>query len=453
MREKYSIFFHWGVTILTIVILSILFFFLLFRLDHIMGFFGKVFSILTPILLGAGIAYLINPLVSFLEKYLISFFCFCHFPVRVRRFLAKAISITISLGLLLTFIGVLLSLVIPEIYASILKLAGDSRLYMENIYNFITQHLEDHPDILTYVQDTLNKASVMILDWINNDLLIQAQSLMSGLTVGLIGAAKFVTNVVLGVIVSVYMLVSKNRFTGQAKKLLYTLVKPEKANIALSIFRRIDQIFGGFISGKLIDSLIIGVICFIGVSLLKMPYPILISVIIGITNVIPFFGPYIGAIPSAFLILIVSPKQCLIFVIFILILQQFDGNIIGPKILGDSTGLSPFWVIVAILLGGGMFGFLGMLLGVPTFAVFYFLVKTFAEYRLKQKNLPTASLSYCRVEKIDPDTGKPYFFNKRNAGTRSQKKAADHQELMDAIDVASVKSKQKHKKDTEQKNS
>lgn len=445
MREKFSIYFHWGITILTILMLSILFFFLLFRLDNIMSFFSKVLSVLTPILLGAGIAYLLNPVVSFFEKHLISFFCFCHFPVRVRRFLAKLISITVALGCLLTFIGVLLSLVIPELYASILKLAGDSRVYMENIYNFITRHLEDQPDILAYVQDTLNKASTMILDWINNDLLIQAQSLMSGVTTGIIGAAKIITNIVLGIIISVYLLVSKDRFRGQVKKLLYTLIKPEKANITLSIFRRIDQIFGGFISGKLIDSLIIGIICFIGISILNMPYPILISVIIGITNVIPFFGPYIGAIPSAFLILIVSPKQCLIFIIFILVLQQFDGNILGPKILGDSTGLSPFWVVVAILIGGGMFGFLGMLLGVPTFAVFYFLIKTFAEYRLKNRKLPTASLSYCRIDKIDPDTGKVIFFNKRNTISKSKNKEADHKELMDAIDVASTKSKEKYK--------
>lgn len=443
MREKYGNYIRWGVTVFCIMAASILFFFLLFRLDTITRYIGKILSVLTPILLGAVIAYLLNPIVSFLDKYLSRFLGFLHVPSRVRRFLSKATSILVSLGLLITFVSVLLSMIIPELYASIVKLAGDSRTYMTNIYNFVTRHLENHPEILAYAQDILNKVSAAVMDWINNDLLIQAQTLMSGLTVGIIGAAKVIVNIVLGLIVSVYLLSSKERFVGQSKKLLYTLIQPERANILLYIFRQVDHIFGGFISGKLLDSLIIGIICFIGMNLLHMPYPILISTIVGVTNVIPFFGPYFGAVPSAFLILIVSPKQCLIFIIFILVLQQFDGNILGPKILGDSTGLTPFWVVLAITIGGGLFGFPGMLLGVPTFAVLYFLAKTFCEYRLQRKHLPTASLAYCRIEQIDPETGKIIFF--KRAGTEKKKnKEPNRQDLINAIDVASTRSRKKH---------
>ena len=167
------------------------------------------------------------------------------------------------------------------------------------------------------------------------------------------------------------------------------------------MLRQSNRIFGGFISGKLIDSLIIGIICFIGLYLMKTPYTVLVSVIVGVTNIIPFFGPYIGAIPSALLIFLVDWKQGIYFVIFIVALQQVDGNILGPKILGNSTGLSAFWVVFSILLGGGLFGFAGMLLGVPVFAVIYYIVKTFTEWLLRKKNLPVASSDYCTVEYIN----------------------------------------------------
>ena len=167
------------------------------------------------------------------------------------------------------------------------------------------------------------------------------------------------------------------------------------------VITKSNEIFGGFIIGKLIDSAIIGVLCFFGMSILKMPYTVLISVIIGVTNVIPFFGPYIGAIPSTILIMLQNPMQGLYFVLFILVLQQFDGNILGPKILGNSTGLSAFWVIVAILLGGGLFGFIGMIMGVPTFAVIYYVVELFINSRLEKKNLPSDTQSYDPKSYVD----------------------------------------------------
>ena len=169
--------------------------------------------------------------------------------------------------------------------------------------------------------------------------------------------------------------------------------------------RQTHKIFGGFISGKLLDSLIIGILCFIVMSIFNWPYAVLVSVIVGVTNVIPFFGPFIGAIPSAFLILLVDPMTCLYFVIFVFILQQFDGNILGPKILGDSTGLSSFWVIFAILIGGGLFGFIGMLIGVPTFAVIYTLVRSAIEKKLKEKELPCKTEAYQDVDYVDPQDG------------------------------------------------
>lgn len=437
MKEKYNNYFRWGITVFIIIACSILFFFFIFRLDTIVGFLGTVSSILTPVILGAVIAYLINPLVTVTDKYLFAFCRNCRIPVKISCFIAVSISITLWLGLLVAGISLLFSMIVPELYSSIIKLAGDFRDYANTIYSFINTHLESNPEILSYVQQALDTIINSVYNWVNNELIIQVQGLMSKLTVGISWIVTLVTNIVVSLIVSVYLLVSKRRFVGQAKKILYVFLKPDTANVALSIFRQVDKIFGGFISGKIIDSLIIGVLCFIGASILKMPYALLISVIIGVTNVIPFFGPYIGAIPSAFLVLLIDPGKCLIFVIFIFLLQQLDGNIIGPAILGDSTGVSPFWIVFSILVGGGLFGFVGMLLGVPTFAVIYYLVKTFSEYFLRKKNLPTDSMLYCKMEKIDPDTKEPVLLPKRSI---SRKKQTDHG-LLEALDAVSLRRK------------
>lgn len=434
MWEKYGNYFRWAVTVMSVIVFGILFFFFIFRLDEFFGFIGKILNILSPIILGGVIAYLLNPLVVILSRWLTSFFSWCKIPHRIGRGIAKGLSITLSLGLLITGVGLLLSLILPELYSSIVKLVGDFRSYVDIIYNFINGHLQSNPTVLKFAQDLLNAVTNFIYDWINNKLLMQIQTVITGLTGGIMGVAKLAVNLLVGIIVSVYLLISKDRFIGQIKKLIYTIMKPEKANILLSISRQVDKIFGGFISGKIIDSLIIGILCFIGVSILKMPYPLLISVIVGVTNVIPFFGPFIGAIPCAFLVLIISPTQCLIFLLFIFALQQLDGNIIGPTILGDSTGLSPFWVVVSILVGGDLFGFFGMLLGVPTFAVFFFLIKTFSEYFLKKKKLPVSSMAYCRVESIDPDTKELIYLRKRKSDRASQN---NHRGLLEALERAS----------------
>ena len=432
MREKYTNYFRWGVTVITIIAFGILFFFFVFRMDSILGFLSEIFSILTPIILGAVIAYLLNPLVTITDKYTFSLCRRCHLPLKMSAFVATAFSIALWLGLLVAGISFLFSMIVPELYSSIVKLAGDLKLYVNTIYDFINEHLQNNPQILSYVETGLDTFTNSIYNWVNNDLIIQAQNIMSKLTVGISWAVTLVTNIVVSLIVSVYLLVSKKKFLGQAKKLLYVFLKPDTANAALSIFRQTNKIFGGFISGKIVDSLIIGILCFIGVTILKMPYTLLISVFVGVTNIIPFFGPFIGAIPSAFLILLIDPGKCLIFILFIFLLQQLDGNIIGPAILGDSTGVSPFWIVFSILVGGGLFGFIGMLLGVPTFAVIYFLVKTFSEYHLKKKDLPIDTMLYCKIEKIDPETGEPVLLPKRPISRRKQ---ADHSltEALDAI--------------------
>ena len=187
---------------------------------------------------------------------------------------------------------------------------------------------------------------------------------------------------------------TKEKFIGQAKKIIYAIFRPRYGNVVMEVGRKADEVFGGFFIGKIIDSLIIGCICFVSLAILRMPYVALVSVIVGVTNIIPFFGPYIGAIPSAILIFLVDPMKGIYFIIFIIVLQQVDGNVIGPKILGNTTGLSPFWVIFAILLFGGSFGVIGMLFGVPIFAVLYYIIKQVVEHVLKRRHLPEETDEY-----------------------------------------------------------
>ena len=217
----------------------------------------------------------------------------------------------------------------------------------------------------------------------------------------------FAKNLIIGIIISVYLLAMKEQSLARCCKLLYGVLSERAANLVMRGTRRTDEIFSGFVRGKLLDSLIIGILCFIGGSILNLPYTPLVSVVVGVTNIIPFFGPFLGAIPSAFLILLVSPKQCLIFIIFVIVLQQFDGNILGPKILGSATGISSFWVVVTILLGGGFFGVLGMFLGVPVFACLQELVKHLIDRRLTQRNMPTEAYAYVGRDKRPPQETAP----------------------------------------------
>ena len=212
---------------------------------------------------------------------------------------------------------------------------------------------------------------------------------MTQLTAGVILMVREILNFIIGMIVSIYVLFSKEKFMCQAKKLVYAIFRPTKANLILHVGSKSNEIFGGFIIGKIIDSAIIGVLCFIGLSILNIPYTLLVSVIVGVTNVIPFFGPYIGAIPSALLIFLADPVKGVYFVIFIILLQQFDGNILGPKILGNTTNLSSFWVLFAILLFGGVFGIVGMVIGVPVFAFIYQLIREWVLDRLEEQKLQT----------------------------------------------------------------
>ena len=315
----------------------------------------------------------------------------------------RVFSISISMIFVLLIVYGFIMIVIPQIYQSIQSIVIHFPSYLDNLVKYANDVLKNNPTFEASITDIVEKYSKELTSWINSKLLPSMNEIIKTFSLSVISFFVALWNLIIGFIISVYVLASKEKFVGQAKKAVYSMMNRDHANQFLSDIRFTNRTFGGFISGKLIDSLIIGIICFVCLNFIGTPYPILISVIIGVTNIIPFFGPYLGAIPSAILILLIDPIQALYFLIFVLILQQFDGNFLGPKILGNSTGLSSFWVIFSITFFGGLFGVLGMLLGVPAFAVIYAFIRRKITTRLKTKGLPVATTPYINLEHISEE--------------------------------------------------
>lgn len=320
-------------------------------------------------------------------------------------------SILITWAIVSYAVYLLMSVLVPQLIDSITTLINNAESYYNQIYDWADNLLKKNPNISNWVRLNLERYYQDALSLLTEKILPGAQQMLTSVTGGVIssilGVVVFAKNLIIGIIISVYLLAMKEQSLARCCKLLYGVLSERAANLVMRGTRRTDEIFSGFVRGKLLDSLIIGILCFIGGSILNLPYTPLVSVVVGVTNIIPFFGPFLGAIPSAFLILLVSPKQCLIFIIFVIVLQQFDGNILGPKILGSATGISSFWVVVTILLGGGFFGVLGMFLGVPVFACLQELVKHLIDRRLTQRNMPTEAYAYVGRDKRPPQETAP----------------------------------------------
>lgn len=392
-----------GMTYFLVVAASIIFYFALLRATNLTDVLWEIVDALKPILYGLGIAYLLNPIVKKVDFHLI--------PLLEKRVkngekaakFSRAAGIFLAIVVFFLIIVALFSMLIPELYKSIRDMVVTLPGQLNAFVAKLDELYSDDSVAGNLVKTGINEGAEMFQTWLRTDLLPRANDLMSSLTVGVLNILQEMFNALIGVIVSVYILFSKEKFVRQTKKTVYAVFSFSNANILLHLTKKSNEIFGGFIIGKIIDSIIIGILCFIGISLLNMPYVMLVSVIVGVTNVIPFFGPYIGAIPSAILILLSDPIKGIYFIIFIFLLQQLDGNFIGPKILGNSTGLSAFWVIFSILLGGGLFGFLGMLMGVPTFAVIYYIMQMVVNSRLEKKNLPEHSDYYDEMSYVDDE--------------------------------------------------
>ena len=377
----------WGLTAFITIVLCILFFFVLYKLRELHAFSRTLSAILQPISFGAVLAYVLTPIYNRVRSTLSRWLSGPLKRQRLVNSLASGGGIAASLLFIILVAYGLVAAVVPEVVRSIMGIANNMDTYFATASGWFNEFMSRDTIYAPYIRQLLDNVGIYIENLVNDTILPNLNSYLVNLSAGVVQALRVTLNLIIGLIVAAYLLGCKDTLCAQSKKIIYGLFRTPAANLIVAKFRYAHQVFGGFINGKLLDSLIIGIIAMVFCNLLQFPYPMLLAVIIGVTNVIPFFGPFIGAIPCALLVLLVSPLQCLYFCIFILILQQFDGNILGPKILGDSTGLSSFWVLFSILLFGGLFGFVGMIVGVPLFAVFYSLVKDFIGWRLGRKDL------------------------------------------------------------------
>lgn len=361
--------------------LSILFFFLIYRFQGLGQAISQLMSILMPFVYGAVLAYLLKPVCNTIEGFLLH-----KLPPKFRR-AAGPLAIIVSMLFALFIVWALIMMIVPQLITSITTLYYTAQRNIGRFINWIStleffNDSEMSQELLDYIESAYDTLSTNLDTWVKNTLLPSMQNIVSGLGLGVINMLGTAMDLLVGIIAAVYMLASRKRFAQQSKLILYSIVKPRWADLILDEIRYADKMFGGFINGKILDSAIIGVLCYIVCIIVKFPSALLVSCIVGVTNVIPFFGPFIGAIPSALLILIQDPIKAIWFVVFIFILQQLDGNVIGPKILGDTTGLSSFWVLFSILLFGGLWGFVGMIIGVPLFAVIYDIIKKLVAHGL-----------------------------------------------------------------------
>ncbi len=401
----------WGITALVVICLSIAFYLVLTKMPSFRAGLSTLLDVLMPIILGSVMAYLLLPVYNGLYRTLCSWLARTRMKENTSRKFSKGVSAGLSLLLLIVVVAGLLLMAGPQVLESIVDVARSVPSNVDKFSGWVAKFLKDYPEILGIATNVIESFETSLMDIITNYVMPSVNTLITGITVGVINALSFMFDLIIGFIVCIYVLSSKGTFAAQAKKLVYSMFSPDKANVIVSDVRNIHKIFSGFISGKLIDSLIIGMITFVALSVMNMPYTVMISVVVGVTNVIPFFGPFIGAIPSAIIIFTVSPLKSLYFVIYIIIIQQIDGNILGPKILGNSTGLPSFWVLFSILVGGGLFGFAGMLLGVPMFATICMFISKYVERKLGERGLPADTVEYMEMKDIDPETHKFNMFD------------------------------------------
>ena len=393
---------RWGLTAFLVILASLISYYIMFHLDNFKGILSNVIVILMPVIDGMVIAYLLTPLLNYFERKLIKPFCNI-LPFKLKPKQQRMCSIFFTMIIVFMGFYVFFAMVIPQISSSIMTIIEQFPTYVNTLTVWVSQILNNNPDFAAFITNMINEYSVDLNNFFNTKIIPEINNVIMTVSMSVVSILKELWNLIIGIIISFYLLGSKEKYSAQAKKIVYAFFSLETANRFISNTRFANKTFGGFFVGKIIDSIIIGVLCFICTSIMRTPFCVLISVIVGVTNIIPFFGPFLGAIPSTLLILFIDPIQALYFLIFVLILQQVDGNIIGPKILGSSTGLSSFWVIFSITLFGGLLGIFGMIIGVPIFAIIFASIKSLVESKLTVKELPTETAKYLRLLYINPD--------------------------------------------------
>ena len=412
-------YFKIGLTAFLVIAASIILYFSIDRMNSLVHAINIATGIVTPFILGLLLAYFLCPLFNLIVKKTAN--------VKWPKLLAskkdrepflvfrKVIATIVSLLTFLALVAGILALFLPQLIDSIVSMIAYMPEGLETVMKWSQEIMKDQPEFDAIIDNLLKNSTDNITIWLEETLLNNYNVLINNISSGILGILGLIVDIFVAIIICIFFLNSKEIFAAQTKKLLFALLSKKKADDFLRGAVFVNKTFGGFINGKLLDSLIIGIICFVVMSIFNWPYVALISVIIGVTNIIPFFGPFIGAVPASILILIVDPMTCIYFVIFIIILQQVDGNIIGPKILGNSTGISSFWVLFAILVGGGIFGFVGMVMGIPIFAVVYAYVCYMVNKKLKKKGLSVnlEDYKYIYREKLEAGEERPTILDEK----------------------------------------
>jgi len=381
----------------------LVFYFLLKNSRSVSAVINHIYTVIQPILIGFVMAFLMNPIMGFFEKRLYNIFKrLCKTEAGAKKG-NRALSSIIALVILVGIFVFIIAAIVPNLISTILYLANHIEEQIAGVLDWCNEITRgNYEEALMRAKD--NNIGDLVnqgLSFVNQYVDYDESDMMSIITNSVLSVGKFIVNIIIGMFVSVYVLISKETFKAQAKKLVCGIFIPKYSNIILEISRKSADIFYGFIIGKIIDSIIIGIICYIGCLIMSMPYPLLVSVIVGVTNIVPVFGPYIGAVPTVIIIFLTEPMQGIYFLIFILILQQIDGNLIGPKILGDSTGISSFWVVFAVVVGAGFFGVGGMIIAVPIVAIVYYIGGRVANYLVERRNLPKDTDEYILMDHID----------------------------------------------------
>lgn len=390
---------NWNTRYLTIaayavgaIVVSALGILMIFRFDSVVEKLSWLGSIATPIIIGIFVAYLLNPVMTAIETKW--FRKWSGSDDQKKRGRARAFALTLTMLFVLLALVLVIVMVIPQLVDNIVGIFSNMDSYIATVNDFLNKTFDDNPTLLEFFGNPLEDFTKIVTDlWskYSGELLAFAGNLANGVW----SVLSAMYNFIIGLVISIYLLGKKEMFIGQTKKLIFAFLKVKTAQRFLAVCREASKKFLGSIMGKIIEALIVACFCFVGCTIMGMPYSLLISAIMFVFNLIPFIGPFIGCIPCTLLLLLSGdPMKALWFIIFILILQNVDGNIISPWILGDSTGLPAVWVLISILIGGGLFGILGMLLGVPVCAVIYMLFKEFVEGRLKKRKLPLKTGSY-----------------------------------------------------------
>ncbi len=389
MKRRFrSPYIYAGITALAVLTVLLLLIYVMFRRSELAAGIGVILKILQPFMIGGLLAYLLAPLCNRYERWLKKIFPKTEFGEKI----ACGGAVFFSALTALAIFGVLILLIVPATVSSILSLIANVPDYVRDFLSWANERLADYPEVKKYLLNAFDVIYDKFDTWTQSELMPSIDTILSGVGTSINVLVSLVLNMLIGFIISIYLLNSRKIFSRQAKMTLYAFFRPKAADMIFEEVKFADRMFSGFLRGKILDSAIVGMICFIVLTIMKFPDVLLISVIVGVTNIIPFFGPFIGAIPSALIIFVMDPKKCIYFIIFIFILQQFDGNILGPKCMGNNINLSAFWVLFAIILFGKLWGFIGMFLGVPLFAVIYDILKKIIYYRLR-KNGKTDMLS------------------------------------------------------------